>query len=444
MGSVSQTAKIMFRNFVVVIGMAMLGALLLVAAFLLPIEPIENNVSRSIPIIEEEGSYPSAEAGAESVMDNFTDSLLLLEASNHSDWPVLMRSMMVWHSQCDGGDPFASLIAQGKGASDESTVDISYGRYWHGSLVYLKPLLTLFDLSAIRIVGGISQGLLVLLIVMRLIKLNRPLLALGFTIGYFSVSWVALAKCLQYWPSVFVMLATCLAVLVIWERKKASAGRLSLVFSVSGALLNYLDLLTFPLVALAVPLILYFALEDKFEPVRAACRFALFSVSWLLSYGLMWILKWVLGSILTGTNFFTEAIGAAEVRSGISNSTISFVKCVFTNLDKYLNNNEIYLVFSLVLFALVLFCISFYAETNENATVRGSEILSCLIPIALASILVPLWYRGLLQHSFVHPFMTNRDCWVFGFALALGAARVIELLVECRKTDGEHSPALLP
>ena len=440
MNLVAKTLSLMLKNVIVVIGAAVLGVLLLVAAFLLPVEPIENNVARSVPIIEEQASHASAEDGAESVMDVFTDSLLLLEASNFSDQSVLMRSMMVWRSQCYEDDPINSLIAQEGGAANDSTVDIPYGRYWHGSLVFLKPLLLFFDIGVIRILGGVFQCLLVLFIVLRLGKLNRPLLALGFVLGFFSVSFVALAQCVQYWPPVFIMLGTCLAVLVAWEKGSASARKLSLIFTVSGAVVNYLDLLTFPLVALAVPLILYFVLENKIAPVKAVCRFVFLSFSWLVSYGLMWVLKWVLGSVLTGTNFFTDAIGAAKVRSGVSFDPISFTDVFFTNLARYLNNNEIFLILALALFSAVLFCIWIYLDANRGAAGRWPEMASFLIPIILASILVPLWYRGFLQHSFWHPFMTNRDCWVFGFALALGSARLIELIVGTCKTTGSLSP----
>ncbi len=149
--------------------------------------------------------------------------------------------------------------------------------------MYLKPLLTLFGLGAIRKIGAILLDLLVPLVVLRLTRLNRPLLALGFALGFFSVSFAALAQCVQYWPPVFVMLATRLAVLTAWKKKKASARKLSLIFTISGAIANYLDLLTFPLVSLAVPLILYFALENKISPAKAVSRFISLSLSWLLS-----------------------------------------------------------------------------------------------------------------------------------------------------------------
>lgn len=442
MDFVAKGLAVVLRNLGIVIGMAMLGVLLLMAVFLMPVAPIESNVARSVPLIEEQMSCSSAEDGAESVVDVFTDSLLLLEASNCSDQSVLMRAMMVYRSQCDD-DPVKSLIAQGGGGSNDSTVGISYGRYWHGSLVYLKPLLSLFDLRTIGIIGGVLQGILVLLVVLQLVRLNRPLLALGFILGFFSVSFIALAECLQYWPPVFVMLATCLAVLMAWEKNNASAGRLSLIFSISGAAVNYLDLLTFPLVALAVPMILYFVLEDRFALAKNVFRFVFLSLSWLFSYGIMWILKWVFGSILTGTNYFTDAIDAAGVRSGVSGAPISFSDVFFTNLARYLNNNEIYLIVALTLIALiVLLSFWLYSDANGGIVARRPQIASFLIPVVLASLLVPLWYRSFIQHSFVHPFMTNRDCWIFGFALALAAARLIELLVEDFKVGGRlRAPA---
>ena len=443
MGLIAKTITMMLKNVAVVAGIAVLGVLLLTAAFLLPMEPIEDNVSRSVPIIEEQANHPSAEDGAESVVDVFTDSLLLLEASNRIDQPVIVRAMKVWTSRCYVEDPTKSLIAQEGGAANESSVDVPYERYWHGSLVYLKPLLVLFDLGVIRAIGGVLQGLLVLLIVLRLVRLNRPLLALGFVTGYFSVSVVALAQCLQYWPPVFVMLATCLAVLVACEKRKASVRRLSLIFTVSGAVVNYLDLLTFPLVSLAVPLILYFVLEDKIAPVkRAVCRFIFLSLSWFLAYGVMWVLKLLLGSFLTDSNFFTEAIAAAKLRSGISFDPISFSDVFFTNLARYLNNNEIFLILALTLFALTLLCIWVRLDADGSISGHWPEIASFVIPIILASMLVPLWYRIFLQHSFWHPFMTNRDCWIFGFALALGSSRLIELIVDSLNATRRYSGQL--
>lgn len=413
--------SVALRNLLVVATMAVFGLLLLVLAFLLPQAPIMDNVRQSASIFEETGSYPIAEPYCESQMDYFTDALILLEAANQHDSSVLDRALNVYRI---GGNPAPTIV---KYANDESAVfnELGYTRYWHGYLIYVKPLLCVFSFRAIRRIGLLLQVLLLLCIMWRLVKSHRPLIALGFWLGYVTVSVKALGYCLQYWPVTFSMLITCLAIVAMWERNVVSASRISLLFTVTGAAVNYFDFLTFPLVTLTIPLLLLFALEGPSSPKYVMQVFILSALSWGFAYAFMWVLKWLLATILTGQNVFAEAASAGKYRSMFSESDepISYLQSIYQSLTRYLGNP-----FNLAVAAFTFFAVARLVLNKEIDKGKIRLLARIALPTIIAMSFILLWYLAMLEHCWLHVLMVNRHFWTLGFGLSLGAASLIQSL----------------
>lgn len=414
--------KVFIEETLIIFGLSIIGTMLLLLVFCLPSKPIEDNVFKSGYIFEENGAYPAANSKYESTMDYFTDAIILLESSNDSSESIVNRAMKAYRSAIDESMPVETVIANSKKSGDVSRQEVEYSRYWHGFLVYARPLLEFFNYRAIRIIGYAAQLILLFAIGYKLVRIRRPLLAFAYLCSYASISIKALGYCMQYWPSSFIALFASILVIYMNEQSKLSSRNTVLVFTVIGAATNYFDFLTFPIVTLGIPLCLLVALRfhsDSYCGV-ACCLCSIFS--WAYGYGLMWILKWLLGTLLTGNNLFQNALAAAERRSGLApGSSYSFASTISANFDKYINNPTVTIVTAVLVVTLIVFCAVWFIgiDIDRKKINRASTFVVIML-------LVPAWYRAFLQHSYVHSFMVNRDFVIVTFSLLMGCAVLIE------------------
>lgn len=414
--------KVFIEETLIIFGLSIIGTMLLLLVFCLPSKPIEDNVFKSGYIFEENGAYPAANSKYESAMDYFTDAIILLESSNDSSESIVNRAMKVYRSVIDESMPVESVIANSKKSGDVSRQELEYSRYWHGFLVYTRPLLEFFNYRAMRIIGYAAQLILLFAIGYKLVRIRRPLLAFAYLCSYASISIKALGYCLQYWPSSFIALFASILVIYMNEHSKLSSRNTVLVFTVVGAVINYLDFLTFPIITLGIPLCLLVALKfhsDSFCGL-SCCLCSIFS--WAYGYGLMWVLKWFLGSLLTGENLFREALAAAEYRSGMaSGSSYSLVSTISANFDRYINNPTVTIVTAVLVVTLIVISAVWLIgiDIDRKKLFRASAFVVIML-------LVPAWYRAFLQHSYVHTIFVNKDFVIVTFSLLMGCAVLIE------------------
>lgn len=414
--------KVFIEETLIIFGLSIMGTMLLLLVFCLPSKPIEDNVSKSGYLFEESGPYPVANLKYESAMDYYTDAIILLESSNDSSESIVNRAMKVYRSVIDDSMPVETVVANSKKSSDVSRQELEYSRYWHGFLVYIRPLLEFFNYRSIRIIGYAAQLILLFAIGYKLVRIRRPLLAFAFLCSYASLSIKALGYCLQYWPSSFIALFSSILVIYMNEHSKLSPRNTVLVFTVIGAAINYFDFLTFPIVTLAIPLCLLVALRFHSDSYcgLACCLCSIFS--WAYGYGLMWILKWLLGTLLTGENLFHEALASAKYRSGmLPEYSYSLVSTIRVNFDKYINNPTVTIATAVLVVTLIVVCAVWFIgiDIDRKKLFRASAFVVIML-------LVPAWYRAFLQHSYVHSFMVNRDFVIVTFSLLMGCAVLIE------------------
>lgn len=143
----------------ILLGSIMAGTVLLTLVYMLPTEKMEQNVRSSIDIFYTESVYPMQVQGYKSTqLDNETDAVMLLGAIySGGDKTALERAMCVeridftkTHSLC------VDLIQYAWENKVPDSV-AEYSRYWHGYMVWLKPLLSLFDYADIRMMNMMLQ-----------------------------------------------------------------------------------------------------------------------------------------------------------------------------------------------------------------------------------------------------------------------------------------------
>lgn len=248
------------RNYVTLLGKEMMilivcavtGLAALVMTYFIPPRYIHDNVYESAIVLYREGLGAHIwENIEETMLDVYTDGLLLnvtYTETGDGRTDILMGT----HVEVDGKNPMNSLFEVIALANDNYIVK-HYGRYWHGYQVILKPLLCLFTYSDIRQINMILQLALVFLLLGILIRSGNWILVLPFFGMYVFLSPISLFSSLQYSPCFYIMMFALIA--IFGFGKNMNDTHMNYLFLAAGIATAYFDLLTYPLITLAVPLI---------------------------------------------------------------------------------------------------------------------------------------------------------------------------------------------
>ena len=419
------------------------GVVLLTASFSLPNSSIATHVEQSISTLEGEGEYPKLIDGLSiTSLDNYTDSLMLNSAaylpSSDEGYTAIDRAMLVPRAT-DGNSQITSLAHFLN--SDEVSTE-NYSRYWHGYMIFLRPMLLFYDYNMIRF---ILFAIHLLLSACFLVLLNRKCgnyATFAFVVMYVITGGFIVPFSLSFSNVATVTLVSGIAFMLFsdWLVKNRYV---KYFFLVTGIVTVFSDLLTFPLMTLGVNLCLYVLIvkDVKLKDMLIFC------IIWGTGYAGMWAGKWVVASILTGENVIADATGALLYRTGDgvpgdggnSAEHITYLSVLQKNLAHYCKKCLI------IPYLIVLICgfvikktdrgthcsKSFFSKIHFNKTHFDRNKAMCLFFI----IVIPfLWYFALKNHSYIHSWFTFRAL----FPALLG----VLLLPECfSKTLGYNRNA---
>ena len=334
--------------------LGIVGYSLLCLVYALPVEPMQNNVRESCEIFQSEGSYNQLVAGQyDSQLDNFTDALMLIEAAFESDHSPMVAAVLnerpsiptetstigdLHAFYCDNVNLFDTL---------------TYGRYWHGYEVFLKPLLCIFNYGQIRsIICCVEIGLVFcavgLLVYRKSAKYLLPLAAM-----WIYLNPVALFMSLQF-SNMFILTLVSFIVILTFEKRYALDRELWIIhFFVIGCLTSYFDFLTYPLITLGIP-IAYLLSKYCFCLKDSIISLIKNSVAWGAGYAGFWAAKWIGGSIISGTNILTDAVKAVDNRiSHVAvGGAVSFCDVVRQNY----NVNGSFIMMTLIISVVIVIC----------------------------------------------------------------------------------------
>lgn len=125
-----------------------------------------------------------------------------------------------------------------------------------------------------------------------------------------------------------------------------------IIFLVSGICTSFFDLLTYPLIALFIPLIICLCLGGDKKFVNISKDALQFCLNWGIGYIGMWSGKWICGSILLKENIINDALKQILNRTALESSQGEFTRweVIAKNIDVF---NELPLKLLLVSFILV-------------------------------------------------------------------------------------------
>ena len=414
------------------------GVLLIALSLLLPQEIIHNNIYYSVDTFTTEGGFPRIILRYPmTTLDNNMDAWMLLLADYRSEDDSVLDQIFLgkyatYSEYVTGLEGFDNL---NKLQTGEVLQTGSYSRYWHGWLFPLRLILCLTNYSGIRMMNVILMTGLFSLMLLGFARANRIHLIFPFFVSFIILMPVSLPLSPSY------MIPYCIAVsasLLLMRYCEAIDQRLGfgIFFMIIGAVIAYCDFLTFPLITLGFPLIIYMVLCGENQSLRKKliCMF-LCSASWTVGYCGMWAAKWVLASLFTSTDVIENALDQIHRRFSATadyqlTAPIPRFAAVKRNLD-ILARKPIIILCSGSFFSYVLLLI----HRLNIRSIKISTAVKQFIPYVFIAVLPGCWFLCLANHSFIHCHFTYRILSVSAFALLAG------LSTACNPTEQGYRKA---
>lgn len=390
------------------------GYLLLTAAYCIPMSAIQRNLADSMKQLSGELKYPrDAISGRQ--LDNFTDALMLLEVYCDVDAPAYVNAANTPYVTLKGSDPHESLSQIARRPGNFRQVN-DYSRYWHGYQVLLRPLLLLFSYRQIRVVNAVALAAL-LIAVAALMCLKTPRCVIPFLLSVLLLGPTAIWKSMQFSSVSYITLLTLLAIL--WNPGGIiESGKIRYAFLFSGIAVAYFDLLTFPTMALTMPLILLCTRIGKGKWLSEMVRCAFY---WGVGYVGMWAGKWLIAIAFGGGDFLQTLLSQIRFHSGTNGDAerIGRLDAVMLNV-RTMFEGQTPIVVGIVGYAAAMVALN-QRRYRRPALLPPGQFAVAMIPAAIGLI----WICLLSSHSGIHYWFTYRTLvpCVFCILCALGAYR---------------------
>jgi len=292
---------------------------------------------------------------------------------------------------------------------NDLTESFEYARYWHGYLVYLRPLLLIMNYNQISFLSQIVFCLALALYVTLIGKNFSIRGAIACVIAFASVDAFVAAQSINE--------ITCFTIALFWGiyiiLKKGEDKNLGLLFFIIGSTTNFIDFLTNPIVIYGIAIMSYFLIRNKNYEVTFKDMFIIYfktSVLWALGYGLTWASKWVIGDLIMHRNIIANALNQITYRTVRTNNDF---EAIFYCIKDFVS---IPVIIANVWIAII--------NLYSWGEIKSIKDFKYAIPYLIAILIPFVWYRVLLSHSMVHRFFTYRNVAISLWAIQLAILAV--------------------
>lgn len=391
----------------ILVGAMVIGTLLLVLVYKLPTQEMKNNVRRSTAIYDYEGVYPQLMEGYKmSQLDNSTDATILLNAT-YPKGGAINDAMYVPRVEYSDRHPVGSLTDYVNDVKEENYI-IVYPRYWHGYLVVLKPLLLFFDVADIRMLNMFLLFGVITYIVCTMKAKGADKYIPWFMVALLTLNPMTIPVSFQFSTVSYIALLSSVIVLKYDFNK---FNKRLLFFLIIGIVTSYFDFFTFPLVGLYFPMIFMFLGDKDWE--KAMKTVIMGSIMWIIGYAGMWAGKWLVGSLLTGNNFFTDALSRASYYAADTE---------YTRVQIIWKNVMVLVKWPLLILAIIIL-LKFIKDFLVVGKVKSINWKWC-IPFGVIMLAPFVWYMVAGSHSYEHYWFTYRELCVAIFAFLVGCQKI--------------------
>lgn len=385
---------------------------LLVLTSLIPNGKIRTNMFGSAE--QYNGADPFYQsAGRNTVTDNYADVILLNVLWNIKSDDAFVSSLDTkYYDGDDGVTDRGENYGLFSAVFEDTPPNTDYSRYWHGSVIFIRPLMLLGDVRVVKLAGIIFALLFLIIDCIMLIKRGQKFGAAALVISFAAVQMYNIRLSLEYMPTVLI----CLGMLPFFVSLEKRGDVPLLVLSViCGTMTAFFDFLTTETLTILIPLIIFMMTrknEGRFEGFkRELVTSAKCGVSWVCAYLCTFLVKWTAASIVTGENKFTAAIFSAEVRvngeaeelSPVMQMILAPLANISAMFGGYERVSPANIIAGLFITAAISAGIFFIFRRGEKGSGKGFVWLMLVLG------LVPyLRYIVLNNHSYLHEFFTYR------------------------------------
>lgn len=414
---------------------------------LIPQRVLKNNVTKTSEVYNDEGEKKVVEfCGKEETLFIFTDALMVntaysinnqkpLESAllDRKDWVQgqttdyekdIQYNLGAFGKYKDANENvFQAAELYGLMHGENITTSYEYARYWHGYLVFLRPLLLLFSIKGIRILQLIILSVALIILYILCYKRTDFLTSICFLVSFLLVNAFVVTESLSEFTDIILSVLSCIYLL----KKKDIDKHIGIDFMIFGSLSNFLTLLIYPMITLGVPLAMYFVIKFKEEKLSIKDIFVNFiklAFSWCIGYGLTWFAKWALAKIICGRPIISEAIKQVKYR-GIT-EVFTYKRTLMKNINSMGNSSFIIFGVMSILFLLIRIK-KFDAKKN---------LVKC-IPFLLIALFPFVWMYVIRQHSFIHSFFVNRNFILLFLGVMLAVCELSSINI--KKTNNSRN-----
>lgn len=407
-----------------IITMCILIALLFLSS-LIPSSKMQNNVRKSSEILMQDGEKKFVDAYfRQDCLFYFTDALMIntaysIDSTNPYSSMLLARKNYIPGKTQNFNEEMQMHIGTSPKYTDEqyNTFQVAelyglmhgddivdsyeYTRYWHGYLIFLRPLLAIMDLGAIRILTIALTVILSIIIVWLIIKKLNLVTAIIYIIGFILFDLFIVCNSMNEITTFIIALIAIFYILL----KNGKFKNPAVVFLCIGMCTSFFDLLTTPLVTIGLTLPIYVLLNLKESNKKLYIECIKICIAWAVGYGLCWALKWVITDITLNKHIISDAINQIMYRTSADRTLL---EVVIKNVNAIGKNVVIIFIAVLVLYSVIGLIKEFYKSKENNERTHKIELLKVTIFLIIA-IFPFIWYFFIRNHSFVHSFFTNRN-----------------------------------
>ena len=279
-----------------------------------------------------------------------------------------------------------------------STESFEYAKYWHGYLIFLRPLLIFMDYSKIRILLTLILAVLSIFVTTFIAENKNKTIAAFYFISLIFIEYFYIGLNLMNSITFLIMMIASLVLVKRFEKIKD----FPMFFFIIGMCVGFFCLLDTPLLTLLGPVSLYFVFKDEKgkDDIKDLIKYSLF---WGIGYALTWVAKWVLMDLLYDRSLVMTGLGQVLYRSVGGTNVLQPILAICLNL----------LSMAIPLMIVVLIIDYYFIMYHDNITKEKRKKYRIFLIIGV----IPLiWYIVLSNHSAYHFFFTYRLLGITMFA----------------------------
>lgn len=405
-----QTVLVFLCSLCVLCGLFLLSGLI-------PKEAVREHVLQSARMMEAQGEkYEWIPGKPWTCMDNYADAgWLNILYSFHSErpWQTMLESPIYVDFSSEEESLTHSLVMRVEQDLNANTV---YDRYWHGSVMILRPLLVFMTMEQLH--WFMAAVLFILFLCVCVLMWKRGLIPAAVIMIVLAVpcGLLYVPFCAEYWSPWLLSLMFMIYVLVrkpgIWEG--------SLLMLISGCCTAYFDFLTTETVTFGLPFLLLLLLWQKEDQEKNAAAYLYVMIRsgifWIMGYAASLLVKWTGSSVLLGENRIRFALTkAAYWEGGSEDRMISRTEGIFDNIRMMAPfrgiTDDLNLLLVLLALVIILYCFVFLFRKEKAPAVCPA--------ILLTSCILVLRFLVLSIHASYHSFFTYRALYLTAVAAAV-------------------------